>query len=354
MKKLFITIFALMLITPYVVKADGGMFPPPDRYVYEAEQKAAIYYQDGVETMVLSVKFYGNAYDFGWIVPTPNYPEVSKSSDELFTALDEFTEVKYPYRVFLPSALEGDYGATKQGVEILETKKVDYYDVTILKASDASSLTNWLQKNNYDFPKAASYLLQDYIDNKWYFSCFKIDTAALGYSKISEELRQGHATPVQFQFVSDKIIFPMKISGVMGQYDYTAKRLIYPEYYQPPSDISVLLYIFADHRQTIPGFSTDYAGWVKKETIKKFAYVDNEAWLTPKEDKYFLTRLYQTMSVASIKDDLVLRQAESDDLVNADPLQDNANAGFWVVVGLGSALTLGLIIALVFFQIKKS
>ena len=353
MKKLILIIAVLGITVPYAVLADGMFVPPPDRYAYETDQKAVIFYENNIETMVLSVQFFGNAYDFGWIVPTPAYPEISKSSDELFTALEEYTEVDYPYKVYVPSGGLGYAESGRQAVEVLETLNVDYYEVTILRASDSSALTDWLQENNYDFPDGADYLLDDYIDNNWFFTCFKIDTSALGYSKVSKELRTGHATPVQIRFASDQIVYPLKISGVMSQYDYKAKELIYDYYYQPPEEISILLYVFTDHRQTVPGYETDYAGWVTKDTISKFAYVDGKPWLSPGSDKYFLTRMHNTTSLAAIKDDVYFRQADNDELVNSEPLQDNSNVGFWVVVGIGLALSVGLIFVIIGIQIRK-
>ena len=353
MKKLFILIIAVGLVMPNLVLADGVIIPPPDRYVYEAEQKAVIYYEDGLETMVLSIQFYGNAYDFGWIVPTPSYPQVDKSSVELFTSLEEFTEIDYPYEVPYPMYDNAFGTAERQKVEVLETKNVDYYEVTILRASEAGALAAWLQENNYDWPEGADYVLEDYIDNNWYFTCFKVNTSAWGYSKVSEELRSGNATPVQFQFATEQIVYPLKISGVMEQYDYIGKQKIYDYYYQPPETVSILLYVLADHRQTVPGYQTDYAGWVEKDTIEKFAYVDSQPWLIPQEDKYFLTRLFNVAKVTALKDDLIMRQADDDSLINAEPLQNNSQNGFWVVVIIGLVITAGLVSAIIVLQVKK-
>lgn len=215
-KKSFITIFAVLLVAPLLAKADGMIVPPENYYIHETDQKAVIFYDQGVETLVLSITFKGNANDFGWVVPAPAKPEVSKGSDEIFTNLQTLTG--YTSKMPQPLGL-GTIGSTLEesaGVTVVETKKVDYYDVTVLKATDREALTNWLEDNNYNFPASASYILDSYIDNGWFFVAMKINPQSLQWSDVSQQLREGHATPVVLKFKTDKIVYPLKISSVIS------------------------------------------------------------------------------------------------------------------------------------------
>jgi hypothetical protein len=213
MKKLILIFSLLLLVVPGLARADGGIFPPPDYWMQETDQKAVIFYEKDVETLVISIIFRGNAKDFSWIVPTPSRPEVEKSTDEIFTALEKLTQPEINYRPMpmYSGALE-EAPATK-GVEVIETKKVEYYDITVLEADDPEALAKWLNENKYQFPTEAKYLLDDYINNKWYFTAVKIDTKSLSEG-VETQLREGHAVPLKFTFTSSKIVYPLKISGI--------------------------------------------------------------------------------------------------------------------------------------------
>lgn len=212
----FVAIVLVILILPIAASADGVIFPPPDYWVYETNQKAVIFHDQNVETLVISITFQGDAKDFSWVIPTPSRPEVEKSTDEIFTALEKLTqpEISYPIPLYRERAL--GMPSTEKGVTVVETKKVEYYDIAVLEADDPDALTKWLKDNNYQFSEEAKYLLNDYINNKWYFTAVKIDTKSLAES-VETQLHEGHAVPLKFTFTSSKIVYPLKISG-MAEY----------------------------------------------------------------------------------------------------------------------------------------
>ena len=384
-EKLFAVISLVALIFPAIASADGAIFPPPDYWMQETDQKAVIFHEKNVETMVLSVTFRGDAKDFSWIVPTPSRPEVAKSTDELFTALAALTEPKYNYDIMpmYGGALSEGVSA-RSGVTVVETKKVEYYDISVLEADDPEALTKWLKDNNYQFPEGGKYLLNDYINNKWYFTAIKIDAESLT-TGVESQLREGHAVPLKFTFTSSKIVYPLKISGiaeyfkspaptpvplmmesgagsggsavgvaartsclaagdcneifcpqvigqdtpccingqcVCGPSDCSeivkpAPSEIYPvpvSYWQP--NVTILLYVFADHKKDLPGFTTGYANWVKSKDIEKLAIESNgESWINTTDRKYYLTKLSNYMQPSEMTYDLYLRDANDNDTV---------------------------------------
>lgn len=221
MRKLIPLIIISFLLTPLLALADGMLMPPYGYSVREAEQKAVIFYEDETktETLILSILFEGDAEDFAWVVPTPTQPEVDKASRNLFESLEELTAPSYDY-YSAPLGL-GYMGATEndsQKVEVVERKKVDYYDVATLSADDSSALSNWLNDNGYTYPKKYEYVLNSYIENDWYFVAVKIDTSALD-SDASSQLKEGQATPLKLTFTTDNIVYPLKISSVINEED---------------------------------------------------------------------------------------------------------------------------------------
>ncbi|OGZ33007.1 MAG: hypothetical protein A2174_03390 [Candidatus Portnoybacteria bacterium RBG_13_41_18] len=367
MRKIIAFFCLAFFLTPFFVLADGGLFPPPDYYMYETDQRAVIFFENNLETLILSATFRGDAKNFGWVVPTPTKPEVSRSSDELFTALEELTRVEYSYPV--PMGLDNalSVGRQEDKVYIVETKKIEYYDITVLTAEDSQALTKWLDKNGYQFPANAGYILNSYISNQWYFTAIKIDAAAISPS-VSNQLREGHMVPLQLKFSTDKIVFPLKISSVMetnypATGNSTAPKLypdgsyVYPDgnyeiypYPSPyyPQQVGVLIYVFTpENKQTLPGFTTQYAGWVKNDTIKNLAYDENgNSWISPSKDKYFLTKLTRWMSYSEMTSDLYLRNAQDNNLVNAKPLEQEEQAArkrtwFYAAMAVGVMLILG-------------
>ncbi|MBU0612858.1 DUF2330 domain-containing protein, partial [Patescibacteria group bacterium] len=188
-KTLYIlTLFALIL--PQLAMADGMLMPLPNYWVQETAQKAVIFYDGGVETMVVSITFQGDAENFGWVIPAPSKPTITKGSDELFTSLEELTR---NYFVFSDDSNRYDIlsqgGLEEKTVTVIETKQIEYYEVTTLSATDKDALTEWLNDNGYSYPSSASYILNSYIENGWFFVAMKINTESLEWNNVSQQLK---------------------------------------------------------------------------------------------------------------------------------------------------------------------
>lgn len=318
-------LFCLTLFMPFLVKADGIYIPPVDYYIASSGQKAVIIHEKGQETLILSTQFRGDAKNFGWVVPVPTRPEVSKSSDELFTSLEELTAPKYYDRGLggvTPMAGKGEVEEA-QSVQVLETKRVGVYEIKVLEASDSQALAKWLSENKYMYPKEGGYILDEYIQKRWFFVAAKIDAAALEAVGTTKTLKEGHALPIKLVFKSDKIVYPLKISSIQTSLakKEEAKTGVSEEkitpYYYPTNSVSILLYVFADGKKELPGFTTDYAGYLKPKAIEKLAYVEGDSWWKP-DHKFYLTRLSRSMAFSEMTDDLILRQADNNKPVNAE------------------------------------
>jgi hypothetical protein len=217
--KVFVVLVALGLMVSSFASADGMLIPPPSKTMYETDQKAVIFYEDGIENLVLSITFQGDAEDFAWIVPTPAKPEVEKSTKQLFERLDELTR---PEQV-VPTQRDGLglYGATndvmEEKVTVLETKQIDYYEISVLESSDSQTLYNWLNDHGYRFPQAGSYIIDEYIQQGWLFTAIKIDNQKEAMAQ--GQLNSGNAVPLKLSFATEQMVYPLKISSLSGVQD---------------------------------------------------------------------------------------------------------------------------------------
>jgi hypothetical protein len=97
----------------------------------------------------------------------------------------------------------------------------------------------------------------------------------------------------------------------------SAPSEIYPvpaPYWQP--NVSILLYVFADHKKDLPGFNVDYANWVKSKDVENMAIESNgNSWIKTAAKKYYLTRLSRYMQPSEMTYDLYLRDASNNNKV---------------------------------------
>ncbi len=259
---LFILLVAIYLITPTI--ADGcAITPPYHEHVYLPSQKAAIFWDGTTEEMILSTRIAtDNLTNLAWVIPLSSKvkPEIEKGDIQIFYDLAElFKPRKRERRGFF-----GPLGTEAQAeVQVIEEKKVDIYDITILKATNASTLVNWLNEHGYVVPETSVTVLQDYCDREnFYFIANKIDlenkyknltiteadrecasnlrmpphytsseelnyylkhtihyreeckNVSLQVVKVLVELEKGITTPLKFTFQPEKPFYPLKISSI--------------------------------------------------------------------------------------------------------------------------------------------
>jgi|GEM_PF-6657270 len=231
--KIFLILMGLVLMPAFAL-ADGMVVPPHDYEIAETGQKAAIFYENGREDLVLSVGFKGTADKFSWIVPTPNKPEIKKGSDKTFFNLEEYTQPKetllnrfinwltdrspdYGYDggiVPMQSTSINSEETAKLKVKVVEEKQVGIFDTVTLKAENSADLETWLKENGFQTGTiTTNKVIQEYIDNGWYFVAMKVNND-YQTEKISGELNTGTISPIILSFNSDKMIYPLKISSL--------------------------------------------------------------------------------------------------------------------------------------------
>ena len=123
--------------------------------------------------------------------------------------------LNYQMRVqFAPAFMGNGAGmglAKKPTVVVLETGVVGSLDYKIIEATRADDLFTWLKDNKYSYSGDEA-TLNHYIQKKWLFTVMKIDTMQMKRNK--DGTFNGEVTPTRFQFTSDKLVYPLKITQI--------------------------------------------------------------------------------------------------------------------------------------------
>jgi len=147
-------------------------------HLYSPEQKAVVTWDGKTEQMVLSSKVQTDKIsNMVWVIPIQSRikPEVQRIDFSIFKDLiSYFGEKEKDLHTFgRDQAVEKN---ATEGVSVIETKKVDIYDVSILKATSADDLLQWLNINGYQMSEDANPIIEKYIKHpSMYFVANKID-----------------------------------------------------------------------------------------------------------------------------------------------------------------------------------
>ena len=147
--------------------------------------------QSKTEHFIRSAQFSGIAKDFGFLVPTPNVPELAETSNDFdlfypmtkpenvyqnkFDGFDFTPLLMYPYNgnkdaatLKAPSAATASIKGAAMAVRVLSQKKIAGYDAAILEANA------WLKKHGYQSSPALANWLEKYVKANWKITAFKI------------------------------------------------------------------------------------------------------------------------------------------------------------------------------------
>src|SRR5438128_1952916 len=233
------TAFALLSASS-TVQAACCYFSAKNADILQPAQKVFITWDPTkkMETFTVQPKFEGNALDFGMVIPTPSQPKLHEMPRDFFKHLAVYSILKRrespqskllwllePPPPLAPGAgIGGAFGANlgsfmptsapparKQEIKILESGVVGSLDYKIIEAGRADDLFQWLKDNKYQYAGDEA-TLNHYIQKKWLFTVMKIDTMQMKRNK--DGTFAGEVTPTRFQFTSEKLIYPLKITQI--------------------------------------------------------------------------------------------------------------------------------------------
>jgi hypothetical protein len=254
---------ALGVLVPAWAPAACCYFAAKDKDILQPAQKAFITWDpaEKVETFTVQPKFEGNAQDFGMVIPTPARPKLDEMPRDFFKELAVYTILKkreYPQSKLLPQPPKGAaalFGAQGRGgaaeakdgkrlstVKVLEAGIVGSLDYKIITAERADDLFGWLKENKYHYSGDEA-TLDFYVKKGWFFTVMKIDTMQM--KRNADGSFAGEVTPTRFQFASEKLVYPLKITQISVK-DKT----------------EALIYVQAPYKVDLPGGMTYQYQWV--------------------------------------------------------------------------------------------
>jgi hypothetical protein len=234
-------------------------FAAKDKDVLQPAQKAFVTWDpaERVETFTVQPKFEGNALDFGMVIPTPARPKLDEMPRDFFKELAVYTILKKREQpqskllqveelkllsLRLSQSSAPAHGPRPTTVKVLEAGVVGSLDYKIITAERADDLFAWLKENRYHYSGDEA-TLDFYVKKGWVFTVMKIDTMQM--KRNPDGTFAGEVTPTRFQFTSDKLVYPLKITQISVK-DHT----------------EALFYVQAPYKVDLPGDLTYQYQWV--------------------------------------------------------------------------------------------
>ena len=235
------------------------------------------------------------ARDSGLIMPTPSPASVSLGDADVYeTVALEMTPRNVTVRDWWTSdgSFPGTSGAADplyaQPPVVLDVVQLGPLEATVLAASDAQGLSDWLDANGYGLRPEVTDLLATYIERNWSFVTIKL---------TSTEGLDGDLDPIRFVFDTpvSGLVYPLALSKAAR----TAQ--------------TVNVYIFDDHRRDI--------GFADGSNIVSSPQAVGLTWAAPVRDESLLEygayltayNLYFDDPGQQIADDLVFPQESTDE-----------------------------------------
>jgi len=266
----------------------------PNGDVLIGHEYAVISLQGTTEQVDMRLAVHSMAKESGLIMPTPTVAKVSLGDAAVFEALavqmTPIVETNYDWWTWgwsLFPTMDGSGGAPPRGpVEVLDQVELGPLEAVVLAADDASGLTDWLNANGYGVRDEITPILDQYIEQGWYFVAVKL---------VNEETLDGDLDPIRFTFEIPESgpVYPLALSQ--------AARV----------EQTVNLYIFDEHQRSVTftgdesisywqGGDATWAGAVDEPSLLEYGN-----YLTA-YSLYFYSPEYE------IKGDLVMPQAKAD------------------------------------------
>ena len=186
------------MLIPSPAEACGGFFCDSAQPVNQQAERIIFAQQpDGTVTAVIQIQYQGPSEEFAWMLPVNGSPEVSVSSNAVFTRLQQATNPQYLLNTTVEgncsdtgggpgrgspafdSAGNADAGAGPAPVDVVAAGSVGPYDYVIIDvdptADDQVAVAiDWLQGSGYDVPAMGSEVLRPYLEGGMNLLAFRL------------------------------------------------------------------------------------------------------------------------------------------------------------------------------------
>jgi hypothetical protein len=186
---------AASLVTPRPAEACGGCFVPPRAVSQVTGHRMVLSISKTQTTLYDQIAYSGEPESFAWVLPTVGKVEVGITSDLLFNALDQ------PSQVYVqppplncgpaPGAVDsfgsgpgrGPSATSGGGVTVIAQETVGPYETVQLAATDPKALNAWLGQHGYVIPKEIEPVVGAYVGAGFNFLAMKL-VPGVGVSKM--------------------------------------------------------------------------------------------------------------------------------------------------------------------------
>jgi hypothetical protein len=158
--------------------------------------------------------------DFGLLIPVPEIltaQDVSVVDEALFAEVEAYSAprlVSYDCDDFMgreengPPSSEEDAGGA-HGVTVEESFAVGAYQIDVLSATGAGGLLDWLDARGFDLPQTSLPILNEYIQNDFYFLAARVTLSELPTANA-------YLSPLQLRYDSDSFTLPIRIGTTVS------------------------------------------------------------------------------------------------------------------------------------------
>ena len=226
-------LFLAALVLSVIVPARGCATVYPEKITsenfIESEQAVIIWDEaNKVEHFIRRAEIQTKAPDMGFLVPTPQTPELVEVDPRIFKmaedvarpALTPYVIGHTPLEIFAPvlapsvflalgNQVKGVYGMRRpDGLDFIEEKDIAGYHAVVIQADNTPALAQWLKENGYAWTPETEAWLQPYVAAKWKITAFKLIQPATPFTPTSESSDSLTTRAIRMSFSTDRPFFP--------------------------------------------------------------------------------------------------------------------------------------------------
>ena len=208
----------------------GGFVAADGEQIAASAEYAVLSWDGETERVILSMDAITDTADAALLIPTPTPAEAALAETTVFSELEDVIEPEeivtyewWPEFGFGAGAGDGAAGgAPTGGVEVLGVQQLGDLEVSVLAASDANELADWLDEHDYVMRDGLADALLPYVSEGWYYIAIRLVAEA--------DSLEGSLQPIDLTFASQQLIYPMRLSSAASDSQF------------------VRTYVFSDHR----------------------------------------------------------------------------------------------------------
>ncbi|WP_159618497.1 DUF2330 domain-containing protein [Ruania rhizosphaerae] len=215
----------LVLVPDPAAACGCGAAVANEGYDIAVDREEALVAWDGeTEDVILQLDMLSEADEAALVIPTPAPADVGLADQAVFDALEEMiapsVEVEYQWWPQGGGGAGGSDGSAPSGssVDVMSTVTLGPLEVSVLSASDADGLADWLDAHDFVMNDAVAEALLPYVSEGWYYVAVRIAPES--------EVLDGEIQPLRLTFDSSALLYPMRISAAATREQYVRTYVV--------------------------------------------------------------------------------------------------------------------------------